>query len=946
MIRLAYILKGWGKKCLLQAKTVVIMLLIALCSLPDVKAAGRDTVTIACDWDFAPYEYRSNKGENEGYCIEVLDNILNGLNIPHTFIMGSRQHAVDSFFYHKVDLIVDYGERFTGGAYCRSVSVLGYNHFMLARNRSSRPISRVDQIQGQNIAVNVINDSVPYDIFLRFADKSNMLAFNGREAMGNLEAGKLDYFLWGRDPLNWKIREFNLANVVVDSIDIEPKEIHIVGYDGQLMGDIDNQYARLQQSGKIDAIRDRWFHPELVSGHTSSRVWYMVLAVLLLALFILGLYRLMVIRVRKAMLNNKVTEAMMHQALSMGNFSVIVNNLRRHIVTNQHGHALPEEGISTQEMMERIHPDDREAMTLRRDVVRKLKGKPYPYRMRWNQGTKENPDWHTVTGFSYPEMGRLPVPKSVVIISRDITDELRQEQEASELTSRYVKMFESSLVAMSFYDKNGTLINLNENMKKLCGLDDEKLKYFWTTNLFDTETFKEAAGFAQSENMHTCTHMYIPSVGLDKYVEQRLRPMLDENGQLIFYAITARDVTDERNMYLEQQRQREALNDASKTNRRYERELRTLLENCNMYVWHTDLKKRSITFSRTLHGEEFYMSIEEYLESIDETQREEARQNMEAMLHSVAMAGTQSADLKPFNITHLFTRTPVSDTPTWFSVSGMPLPTADGSVKDLFGVVRNVSTLMEAQLRLREETLRAENSAMLKSTFLANMTHEIRTPLNAIVGFSDLLQAITDPAERKEFIGIIHNNCDMLMRLINDIFEASSLDIKPLAIVPRRMDFAREFNVVCQSLEQRVQEPGVKFIAESPASSFVTVIDMGRIQQVITNFVTNAVKYTHQGHIRVGWKPMTHPLPAGGGEAEGLYIFCEDTGTGIPKEKQARVFDRFFKLNDFVQGTGLGLAICKSIAQGCGGQIGLDSEGEGKGCTFWIWIPCKEIKTA
>ena len=132
---------------------------------------------------------------------------------------------------------------------------------------------------------------------------------------------------------------------------------------------------------------------------------------------------------------------------------------------------------------------------------------------------------------------------------------------------------------------------------------------------------------------------------------------------------------------------------------------------------------------------------------------------------------------------------------------------------------------------------------------------------------------------------------------------------------------------------------------------------MGRIQQVITNFVTNAVKYTHKGHIRVGWK--ISPTPPEGGEnsptfsgplgtlpprggREGILIFCEDTGAGIPKEKQARVFERFYKLNDFVQGTGLGLAICKSIAQRCGGQIGLESEGEGKGSTFWIWIPCKE----
>jgi signal transduction histidine kinase len=101
------------------------------------------------------------------------------------------------------------------------------------------------------------------------------------------------------------------------------------------------------------------------------------------------------------------------------------------------------------------------------------------------------------------------------------------------------------------------------------------------------------------------------------------------------------------------------------------------------------------------------------------------------------------------------------------------------------------------------------------------------------------------------------------------------------------------------------------------------------VQQVITNFVTNAVKYTQEGHIKVGYRS----------EDDGIYIYCEDTGAGIPPEKQASVFDRFVKLDDFVQGTGLGLAICKSIADRCNGRIGVVSEGAGKGSTFWLWIP-------
>jgi signal transduction histidine kinase len=236
---------------------------------------------------------------------------------------------------------------------------------------------------------------------------------------------------------------------------------------------------------------------------------------------------------------------------------------------------------------------------------------------------------------------------------------------------------------------------------------------------------------------------------------------------------------------------------------------------------------------------------------------------------------------------------------------------------------------MEAQEKLRIETARAEDSGRQKAAFLANMTHEIRTPLNAIVGFSDLLPMIDNAADKQEFIRIIRNNCDMLLRLINDILEASNIESRPLAIEPADVDFAQAFDDICQTLEQRVQEPGVQFIKDNPYANCYAYLDKGRMQQVITNFVTNAVKYTHQGHIKVGYRL----------EGDTLYIYCEDTGAGIPKDKQAMVFDRFVKLNDYVQGTGLGLSICKSIAERCGGSIGVNSEGEGKGSTFWIRIP-------
>ena len=186
-----------------------------------------------------------------------------------------------------------------------------------------------------------------------------------------------------------------------------------------------------------------------------------------------------------------------------------------------------------------------------------------------------------------------------------------------------------------------------------------------------------------------------------------------------------------------------------------------------------------------------------------------------------------------------------------------------------------------------------------------------------------------DSEERGEYVRIIRNSSDMLQRLINDIIEASSLTDGPTSLMPMNVNFAASFEDICLTLQSRVQDAGLSFVKDNPYTTFMTTLDIGRVQQVMTNFVTNAVKFTKKGHIRLGYRYDRH----------GLYVFCEDTGIGIPRDKQEQIFERFVKLDEFVQGTGMGLAICKSIVERCGGEIGVESDGPDLGSTFWFWIP-------
>ena len=225
---------------------------------------------------------------------------------------------------------------------------------------------------------------------------------------------------------------------------------------------------------------------------------------------------------------------------------------------------------------------------------------------------------------------------------------------------------------------------------------------------------------------------------------------------------------------------------------------------------------------------------------------------------------------------------------------------------------------------------KAELSDRLKSAFLANMSHEIRTPLNAIVGFSGLMVDCDDPEEKKEYLSIIESNNELLLRLINDILDLSKIESGILERKREEFNLSKVASELYTIIQPKITNPNVRLYLDNPIQNCWVKLDRNRLRQVWTNFLTNAVKCTHTGEIKMGYNI----------ENEGIKFYVEDSGVGIPIELQDRVFGRFQKLNEFAQGTGLGLAISRAIVEGAGGKIGFTST-PGVGSTFWAWVPCE-----
>ena len=270
---------------------------------------------------------------------------------------------------------------------------------------------------------------------------------------------------------------------------------------------------------------------------------------------------------------------------------------------------------------------------------------------------------------------------------------------------------------------------------------------------------------------------------------------------------------------------------------------------------------------------------------------------------------------------------------TWTRVNVMvrDFRPEDGII-DMVCVNYDITELKETERKLIAARDKAEELDRLKSAFLANMSHEIRTPLNAIVGFSSLLTETEDMKDRKQYMAIVQENTELLLQLISDILDLSKMESGAFEFVKSDTDVNLLCSEIIRSLRMKVPA-GVELVFEECLPGCHVWADKNRLNQVISNFINNALKFTFSGSITLGYYRQTDGY---------LRFYVRDTGMGIPRNKIKTVFDRFVKLNSFVHGTGLGLSICKSLVEQMGGTIGVESE-EGEGSCFWFTYPYQDI---
>ena len=252
----------------------------------------------------------------------------------------------------------------------------------------------------------------------------------------------------------------------------------------------------------------------------------------------------------------------------------------------------------------------------------------------------------------------------------------------------------------------------------------------------------------------------------------------------------------------------------------------------------------------------------------------------------------------------------------------------EGKPTSIVGTTMNVNDRKQMEEALVDARNRAEESDRLKSAFIANISHEIRTPLNAIVGFTSILPDITDDAERRSLLDLIHENTQKLLRIIDDVVNISRIESGQDQMVLSCFELNMTLTEIVDRARQDLK-PGVEMNTQFACDHLTVTTDFNRLSEILKHLLSNATKFTQQGTITMGYAKPTDGR---------ISIWVRDTGQGISEENQKRVFERFFKVDEFVPGAGLGLSICHTMAYSLGGTVTVDSH-LGKGSTFTLNIP-------
>ncbi|MCD8029289.1 MAG: ATP-binding protein [Bacteroides sp.] len=490
-----------------------------------------------------------------------------------------------------------------------------------------------------------------------------------------------------------------------------------------------------------------------------------------------------------------------------------------------------------------------------------------------------------------------------VCLLSDITESYKVHEELDRSEKILRNIYDNLSVGIELYDKDGRLVDLNNSNMEMFGIT--KKEDVIGLNLFDDPNIPQEHKDLLKNNRPTSFRIRYTFDRVKGYfashrkgaieIYTRANILYDSNGEIIHYLLIHIDNTQINQAYSRIADFENSFSLISKYGRiGYCKFDLTTREGEGVPQWYANMGEKPGTPFSQIIG--VYSHV-----------HEEDRNKIFAHIGKVE-AGEVNGFTEDLRVLH------EDNTWRWTQINVLKNPAnTDPSKSEMLCVNFDITNLKDTEQKLIEAKEKAEVSDRLKSAFIANMSHEIRTPLNAIVGFSGVLAETESDDEKNSYVNIIQKNNELLLQLISDILDLSKIEAGTMELLYDELDLHALCQEIVQTYNMKLQSAPVEVRYGEHFSPCVLRTDKNRLMQVIGNFMNNAIKFTPEGAITVGFYKEGK---------DKVRIYVQDTGCGIPEKEHTAIFQRFVKLDDFAQGTGLGLSICKSIAE----QMGVRSE--------------------
>lgn len=880
-----------------------------------------------------PYSFLNDKGEPDGFNIDMLKMIMDKLDIPYIIRLKHPSEVLEDIKNGKANLTAEiYSE------YNSQFGQFGNSVISLFTHSIASPISHPTTIKKfsdlSNTRITVKENSICHSDMIDAGIADNAIPQEDMiEAIMNISHADSGMVLWNTMSLKYLINKYHLNNLQITPILMSNDEYRFLSNDTTLLGHIDKIHKQLAVNEEMQPIRNKWFYPEAKASGIPEYIWYIAAA--LVAVMLVLMLNIVIYRKKLKTINKKAERQTQRLALYMrsGHAQAITYDIESNTFQSYSLEGNKLKDFTPEEFSVYFNLNDFEKTI---EAINRIKsGKSETENLHVRGHKPETPDINNYFRLNLSTLhSNNGVPTVLLATLINITDERNTVLKANDLLQRYHSVFNTTMSDMFYFDGEGRLTEINDRACETLGITDKtgllndniRLEDItvqpvtieredgtqWVNMLYDLDAIPD------SNNMKK----YISRKGV-LYYEARTASLYDDNGNKLCTLVTGIDVSDTTYAIKERKKQTELIISTTRRVSEYVFCISNALNVSQIRIVNYYPDTRTLTLKHNLNDKRMELSQLRCMEFIDSSEHQDISTLIKAM-------DKRKLSMVTKKVKTIFKDKAGRD--VYLSINFVPIY-KDNVIDHYFGLCRDISELTETEMRLKQEMEKAQETELLKNTFLRNMSHDIRTPLNSIVGFAELFNYEHSMDDENVFIGEIKKNTHILLGLINDILFLSRLEANMLDFKTAPTDVSTLFKAHCSIGWSKELSNEVEAIIECPNDNLLLNIDSTHFSHIVDILSANSALFCKVGTIRARCEYII----------DNLHVTFQDTGVGIDEESMKHLFDRSVDTDNIEQGrTKIGLVICKSLIEQLGGELSISSELD-MGTTIRFNIPCTKV---